>query len=312
MPIDEDIMNMKKTDFILDTDVGADCDDMYALAYLLYARRHLNVDIKAITHSNACSDGPATIASVFAERGEAIPPIGQGVGLESHDQYCREVAERFAQTARTPVFDAVTLLRRALSESDRATLCAIGPLTNIAALLLSEADGISPLDGVSLVREKCEKVVVMAGRFDAEEPEWNAKVDVSATQTFVRLCPVKTVFLPFEVGQDMLTGGPMIERHEDRNPVSMSFWIYGSVRKKGGRHSWDPATALYAVEGCGNYFDESTSGRVEVDDLGITRFTPGEGLCSILSLKKRSGLSEAEQRAAVVERLDRCVMRVYE
>ena len=38
---------MEKIDLIFDTDAGSDCDDIMAMAYLLYAKRNLNINIKA-------------------------------------------------------------------------------------------------------------------------------------------------------------------------------------------------------------------------------------------------------------------------
>lgn len=305
--------DMEPIKLIFDTDVGADCDDMYALAYLAYAERSLGLQIKAITHSNGCDEGLAVIRSFFSFLGEPIPPLGRAHGIESHDGYCRAVAERFASSedyADAP--DAVSVLRRALVECDRAVICGVGPLMNLAALLESGPDEISGLDGVSLVRERCERVVVMAGRFDIPEPEWNAKVDAEATRTLVRLCPVPIVFSPFELGSDMITGGPLMDKYEEENPVSMSFCRYGRVKEKGGRHSWDPATVLYAVEGCGELFEESARGRVKVDADGTTTFCEGDGLHSVISVKCPEGVSEAAAKARVAARLDECALRLFE
>jgi hypothetical protein len=58
-------------DIILDTDLGSDCDDAMALAYLIYASKRLGIDIKAITHSNGCKEGPSVIASVLRHKNYA-------------------------------------------------------------------------------------------------------------------------------------------------------------------------------------------------------------------------------------------------
>ena len=136
---------MNKLELILDTDVGGDCDDMMALAYIVYATRHRNVDLKAVTHCNGCAHGAELLQSFFAFLGERIPPIGHAPeGAKAFDTYATLVTERFGISEQLPTEDAVTTLRRALAASESAVLCAIGPLTNIAALLESKGDGISP------------------------------------------------------------------------------------------------------------------------------------------------------------------------
>lgn len=306
-------------DFILDTDAGGDCDDMMALAYLVYASRHLNVRIKAVTNCNACPGGPDLIRTFFEQIGAPVPLLGGPVGnAQSYDNYCSSVVQRFGSGEIRAYPDAVTVLRRALAESENAVLCAIGPFNNIAALLESQSDEISPLNGIELMREKCAKLVVMAGGFTPGEdgrniPEWNALVDVCATQAMVKLCPVPIVFLPFETGLDMLTGGPMMDKYGENTPLSYAYVHYADTREIGGRHSWDPATAVYAVEGCRYFFDESPRGTVTVDDEGRTVLNknPG-GLHSVLTIKPIHGLTQQQCKERIAEYIDRCALIAHD
>lgn len=305
-------------DFILDTDAGGDCDDMMALAYLAYAQRHLNIRIRAVTQCNACPGGPDLIRAFFEHLGKPVPMLGGPVGnAKSCDSYCTSVLERFGDGEIRTYPDAVTVLRRALAESENAVLCAIGPMNNIAALLESAPDEISPLDGVSLVREKCAKLVVMAGGFVPGEdgrniPEWNALVDVPATQKMVTTCPVPIVFLPFETGLNMLTGGPMMDKYGESTPLSYAYVHYADTREIGGRHSWDPATLVYAVEGCRDYFTESPRGSVTVDDEGRTVFTENpNGLHSYLTIRLWPELTEQQHKNRIAAYIDRCTLNAH-
>lgn len=307
----------KPLDFILDTDVGGDCDDMLAIAYMIYAQQHSMVKIKAVTQCNACPGGTSLIRTAFEFLREPAPLIGEPVGNAlSADNYCTSVLDRFGSDHLTYP-DAVTVLRRALADSSDAILCAIGPFNNIAALLESKGDEISPLDGVSLVREKCAKVVVMAGGFVKGEdglnrPEWNALCDVPATKTMVQLCPVPLVFLPFEAGLDMLTGGPLMDKYGDGTPLTLSYYLTGDTREIGGRHSWDPATLLYAIEGCGDWFDEGSRGTVAVDDEGRTVMTEdANGLHSVLTIKPHDGMTEQQCKDCIAAYLDECALAVH-
>ncbi len=311
---------MKKLDFIFDTDVGSDCDDMMALTYLVYAKRNLNLNLKAVTYSHNCPHAIAAIKAFFKDLGEEIPPIGRmpAVPVEK-DNYSRAVAQKYAtEEDYAPVPDAVSVLRRALAESEGAILCAVGPFTNVAALLNSQPDEISPLDGVSLVREKCAKVVVMGGRFTPEPDgsirlEWNALVDPVATKAMAELCPVPMVFSPFELGWNMITGGPIMEKYGTETPLSMAFVSYSEARAHGGRHSWDPATAVYAIEGEKDFFKLGNSGTVTVDAEGRTFFTEAEdGLHTILSVRTGNGLTEQQSKDRIAAYIDDCSMQVYE
>ena len=158
----------------------------------------------------------------------------------------------------------------------------------------------------------------MAGGFVAGEdgrnrPEFNAFIDVAATQKTVALCPVPMVFLPFETGLGMLTGKPMMDTYGDKTPLSLSFVNYRHAKEQGGRHSWDPATVLYVVEGAGDFFEESVGGRVSVDEEGRTVFTPKEnGPHSVLTIKPHDGMTETECKARIAAYIDTCAMKVHE
>lgn len=268
-------MDEKIKNIIFDTDAGSDCDDMMALGYLIQAQKENKIKINAVTYSHVCPYGAAAIRSTFRYFGEDAPPVGimvGGMGLD--DRYAQKVAKRFAtEEDNAPAEPAVTVLRRALAKCDgKTTICAVGPLTNVGELLQSQPDGISPLNGIELVAEKCDRMVLMAGLFTPNEKgeltaEWNVKCDISAARVVASTSPVPIAWLPFETGWDMITGIPMIEKYGDTSPIPLSFLLFPGA--KNGRHSWDPATALYTVEGCGEFFTER-HGRVTVDENGIT------------------------------------------
>ena len=216
-----------------------------------------------------------------------------------------------------PCEDAVRVLRRALLESDGVILVGIGPFTNLAALLESGGDDLSALDGRTLVRERCRGIVLMGGTFledaRAKPPEWNARLDPAATRTVLETSPVDVTLLPFEVGVDMLTGGDVMRRYGEKTPLSLAFRLFPKALEAGGRHSWDPATVLYAVEGCREFFTESPRGRITVDGEGRTLFTRDErGSCRYLMLRTDGGFTESEQKARVAAYLDGCALALLE
>ena len=75
-------------ELIFDTDAGSDCDDMMALAYLIYAQRKGYVKLKAITHCQSTPYGVPAIRAFFRYFGEQCPPVGRMVGgVELKDRY---------------------------------------------------------------------------------------------------------------------------------------------------------------------------------------------------------------------------------
>lgn len=303
--------------FIFDTDAGADCDDIMALTYLTYAGRRGWIRLLAVTHCLDTPYGVPAIRSFFRFFGEEIPPVGRMVGgAHISDHYCREMAEKFAAMEDFDEAEpAARVLRRALVESDDGcVICAVGQFTNVAALLQSEPDDISELDGVALVKQKCREVVVMAGIFRSEEPEWNVKWDVSAAREVFYNCPAPITVLPFETGIDMLTGAEAVQEYGYTTPLTQSFINFNSKICKGicdplksGRHSWDPATAVYAVEGVGEFLTKSEPGRIEVKDNGVTVFTPcSDGNASVLWPNTAGGTTEQETKDKMAAYINMC------
>lgn len=195
--------------------------------------------------------------------------------------------------------DAVGLYRRLLHDSDdhSVTICAVGFLNNLVALMKSEAnrDGDDiPMSGMELIREKVKELWVMAGCFNnggiAQDGhgEYNVWNDVASAKYVFEKWPGEIIFSPWEVGlqleykaewqaQDFPKGC--------RRPV-----MYHNQRIWGNpppevdpfpNRLWDNAAFLNDSIGPGA-LPLSGRGRVTVrdDGSGITDFTPAaDGNC---------------------------------
>ena len=156
---------------------------------------------------------------------------------------------------------------------------------------------------------------MMAGEFVAEngkaiKTEWNVLCDVEACRTVAVLCPVPMVWLPWETGFEMKTGKPILDKYGDSNPLALAFTKFPWVDAD-GRHSWDPATAVYAVEGAKDFFKENI-GTVLVDEKGVTTFVPDEnGQHTVLTMKEKAGKTELEVKAECAKYIDDCSLEVY-
>ena len=146
----------------------------------------------------------------------------------------------------------------------------------------------------------------------SKSPEWNAKLDPVATKTVLEGSPVDVAVVPYEVGVDMITGGEIMRRYGEEIPLSLAFCRFPRTGELGGRHSWDPATVLYAVEGCREFFAESPRGRITVDGAGRTLFSEdanGKARYVTLSEEASGGVEQKKRTAAY---LDACALALLE
>ena len=304
--------NSTKKQIIFDTDLGSDCDDVMALAYLGYAERNLNAEVIAVTHCLKTKYGVPAINSFYRFFNMNKKPVGymQG-GADLTDQYAEKLALKFAtETDYEADGTATEVLRKALVNSNgKVVICAVGQFTNIGALLNSKPDSISELSGVELVKKYAQKIVLMAGKFTSEPDgtrglEWNVRWDVPATQTVVNSSPVPVAFLPSEMGIRAITGSNLVEKYNEQNPLSYAFKVYPSA--KNGRASWDPITAVYAVEGVKDFLTE-LKGVVTVTDNGETYFTKNEnGNHILLHYNYKTFETEYDATEVIAKYVDDC------
>lgn len=309
---------------IFDTDMGVDCDDAVALAILLNKHKKKEVELLAVTASSTREGATATVQAILDYYGVSVPVgamAAPSIPCDKMNNYAKAVKEKF-QTQDSTV-DAVELLRKTLAaQSEKITLIAVGPLSNIARLLKSGADGYSTLSGKELVEEKVETLYIMGGCFaqnyeegapiygrSRHHAEWNILQDIDSAKITANECPVEMRFLPFEGGILAFTNN----RKNQENPVFYSMTSYmlsegftpqnhpesfladGTFR----RHSWDPITCLCATEDCSEYFTLSPLGKISVTDNGYTVWEEGEGKGRFYILTKDFEKIETVVNAAV-------------
>ncbi len=245
-------MNMKK--IILDTDLGGDCDDVGAVAVLCNLAKQGAADILAVTYCIGNPWGAYFVQYELEYYGYFDVPVGS---LKTSDfmcddvpyaKYTRPYVESY-HVPKTETEDAVRVLRRALANNEGMadiTLVAIGPLRNIANLLRSPADDISPKSGRELVRENVEEFVTMLGCIsNTEMCEWNVEMDIPSAQYCVEQMPVPIIFSPFELGDHIQTGN-LLASVPDSHPVKAAYLLHADG-KCHTRCSWDLITVYCAV-----------------------------------------------------------------
>ena len=260
---------------VFDTDMGNDIDDALALAMLhsLETRGETRLIAVTLTKSNAWAAEYVRVVNEFYGRA-AIP-----VGLVRHGKtpdpgnFVKQVSVQHGHVQAAEYPDAVKVLRESLSAQPDGSvvIVQVGFSTNLAALLESPPDAVSPLSGRELATRKVRLVSVMAGNFNGNKPEFNIMTDVPSAQKLVANWPGDMVFSGFEIGNAILYPAASIE-HDfvSGNPVPEAYRLYQKMPYD--RPSWDLTAVLYAFRPDRGYFSLSDPGQVSVTADGRTDF----------------------------------------
>lgn len=273
---------------LIDTDLGCDCDDAGALAVAFTLEAEGACRLLALTHCTSRLDGSNGAAVFTRFYGRETLPLGAWkpdgfLDGPAYGVYTRYLQERFFRrySSKEEVPGAVSVLRAALAapHAGSLTLCAIGPLNNVRALLDSGPDESSPLEGEALVLQSGCRLFAMAGSFDGTPEsvlggpgEWNVVQDIPAAQEALRRWPGEVVLCPFEAGASVLTG-QALQRLPETHPARLSYEKFPCTT----RPSWDQCTVHSAVTGEGPLWQFSPPGRAIVENTGRTVFAPAPG-----------------------------------
>ena len=262
--------------FILGTDWWSDCDDCMALRLACWAHKHGHIDLKGIV-INACMPYSVPSVAAFLRLENVDVPIG--IDLKATDfhgigRYQKKLANRFSDLPQNEdAFDGVALYRKLLAESKgMVEIAEIGFTQVLADLLESPADEYSPLTGLELVKEKCSKLWVMAGKWDDLQngKEHNFCNNARSIDGGMRLCkkwPTEILFLGFEIGFDVISGANL--NKEDFLHIALS-----DNDCPHGRSSWDPMLVLLAlVNDVSKAGYTCRQGTASLDSDGSNRFT---------------------------------------
>jgi inosine-uridine nucleoside N-ribohydrolase len=284
---------------IVDTDIFTNTDDVGALAsaFALQLRGEAKVIAVAM---NTRTSRPAVatnswkcVAAIDNFYGFPDIPIGShfpdnGTTVNTPDFVgpCAQLAP-----ASTPAPDtAVNVYRRALaSQADGSVVVAcIGYEGNLADLLRSSPDAISPLSGRDLVAQKVRTLVVMGGGYPSRMQENNLAGDPASAQFVSANWPTKIVWSGYEVGDAVHTGNTITSTHPADSPVRVAYEAFV------GPNNWIPSydlTAVYlAVRPTDPLLSEVGPGTNAIDSHGGNVFTMGTGSQYYLTLSNATAL----------------------
>jgi len=271
---------------IFDTDIGPDYDDVGAIALLHAFADSGKANILATMASNKY-EGIAAVLNVFNTyfHRPSLPigiPKGRAVNIRDRQHWTDSILAKYphAINHNSEVPDAITLYRSILAtQPDHSVvIITVGFLTNLAGLLQTGADSLSPLNGRQLVSRKVRLLVSMAGTFP-QGREFNIFNDAPAAIAVSREWPSPIIFSGFEIGRKIKCGLPIINDAAILNsPVKDVFRI--SIPQAGedasGRMSWDETAVLVGIAGYAPWYT-LRYGHIQVDTLGANTWTDSAG-----------------------------------
>jgi len=305
---------------VFDTDITGDVDDVLALAMLHTLADRGECSIEAVTVSKISPLAAPFVDAVNTFYGRPNIPIGVTRNAQIRDsRYLHLVKTKDGDRFRYPhdllsgddAPDAVSVLRQALAgaEDRSMTLVQVGLAANLADLVESQADEISPLSGPELIRRKVRLVSVMAGAFapirgDAHYLEANVRNGVGSMQRFAKQWPVDVpvVWSDFRIGIAAPYPRESIARdfrYREHHIVREAYLLHSGPDHD--RPTWDLTSVLYAVRPNDDYFGLSERGMVSVDDDGFTRFAPQtEGRDRYLTMNREQAVRVIEAQRCLV------------
>lgn len=271
--------------FILDTDLGSDCDDLIALAILarlapdelvgcstVYGDTVLRARMVRHVLDRLGSDEAPVIA------GATTPLSERPVWVTGHeaDGWSELPSETTISDCRN---DPAALSR--LGDDGPVELIAIGPLTNVARSLRADA----------AFAERVERIFLMGGYFAGPRIEHNFRCDpIAAHEVFESGIPIVVAGLettlrswygPSEIRKLNRVGDPICSLVADQ----MARWL---DLGKGGLDGDSPHDAVCVLSALRPDLFETTPCRITVspagDDAGLSVAVPGEAHHLIVDL----------------------------
>ena len=257
---------------ILDTDIGDDIDDVFALGIALTSPEFHLIGITSAWGDTALRS--RMIDRILCETGRDDIPVFKGLATHRQDAAAFSQAPWSRAGVEHKHGDAVAfLLDQAKKYPGEVTLIAIAPLTNIGAAI----------DRDPAAFKKYKRVVLMGGSIDrgygppGTKPmaEYNIKMDPAAAKKLFG-SGVPIYMMPLDSTQIYFDKERRSQLASISTPLTDSIEVltaeWSSVTNQSTPTLFDPVAVAYAIDPktC-----PVTPEHIDVDDDGNTRVTPG-------------------------------------
>src|SRR5437762_1149860 len=257
---------------IIDTDIGDDIDDAFAVALAL---RSPELQILGITSTFGDTEMRAKLLDrLLGEVGRSDIPVAAGVPTPPKTDFTQlKYAEggRFAKASHP---DAVTFLLDAIRKNPgEITLVAIGPLVNVGAAIDKNAETFRKLRRVVLMGGSIYRGYgdVGSGPPRGPEPEWNIKNDIpSARKLFAAGVPL--FVMPLDSTQLKLDEVKRAFLFSQATPLTDALTLLYHQWGQQTPTLFDPMTIAFLVNPA---LCPVQPMHIRVDDNGSTRADPG-------------------------------------
>jgi inosine-uridine nucleoside N-ribohydrolase len=268
---------------ILDTDIGGDIDDAWALGFAMLSP---DIELLGVTIADQNTPARARVAcKLLHAGGRADVPVAVGRRTGDHVEYQFAWAEDF--TAKTPIAQPAAdfIVETVRRQPGEITLVAVGPLQNVADALRKDP-GIATL---------FKRVVLMSGSIAASAwhpiaiPEWNVVASAPDAQVvYAAGLPLTTVPL------DSTTYVTLKDEERERlrkhgSPVTRSLealyrlWIESPT----SRMTLHDQLAVAETVRPGLFFGRKDTLSLVVDDKGYTKVDATRGKPATVCLEPK-------------------------
>lgn len=287
---------IERTPIVLDTDIGSNIDDPFALALILASPE---LDLRGVTTVSGNTQQRAMmLCRFFTMTGRRHTQVAVGADpqparpITSQYQYYYHPDVLFNRTTKPVKESAVEFLHgRLKGQPGKITILATGPLTNVARLLKDKPDA----------KELIKRIVWTGGNLaaDAKEPEANAGADAAAVKT-VLASGVPLVLVPANATASLCLSADDVKRiFAPKTALSLQVECLYQL--------WDQekppvADVLSAALCLDERFVTLQEKCLEVDDKGVTKIGDGKANARVVT-----GVRGEEFVKWYVERMASCV-----
>ena len=259
---------------IIDTDIGDDIDDAFAVALAL---RSPELKILGITTTFGDTEKRAKLLDrLLGEVGRSDIPVAAGVPTPPRTDFTQAKYAEGGHFAKASHPDAVAFLLDEIRRSPgEITLVAIGPLVNVGAAIDKDPETFRKLKRVVLMGGSIYRGYgdLGSGQPRGPEPEWNIKNDIpSAQKLFAAGVPL--FVMPLDSTQLKMDAAKRNLLFRQGTPLTDALTLLYHEWGQETPTLFDPMTLAYIVVPS---LCPVQSMHIRVDEKGFTRPDPGPG-----------------------------------